>query len=83
MAGHALSRINQDHAESVIVSGADTVMANGSMVAYQGSITAKGNSIVTSTQSVYVEGKPIARESDLTNTGAAVLTGSQNICVGD
>jgi len=83
MSGKAPARIQNDAAESVIVSGSLDVILDYNGIAFEGSITAFGNSIVTSSRSVLVNGKGIARESDLTAQGLAIRTGFQDVCVGD
>ena len=83
MSGKAPARIQNDAAESVIVSGSLDVILDYNGIAFEGSITAFGNSIVTSSRSVLVNGKGIARESDLTAQGLAIRTGFKDVCVGD
>lgn len=83
MSGKPPARIESDAAESPIVSGSTDVLVNFTGLAFEGSITAFGNTIVTSSRSVLVNGKGVARESDLTAQGPAVRTGAQDICVGD
>lgn len=83
MTGKAAARIQNDAAESVIVSGSLDVIMDYNGIAFEGSITAFGNSVVTSSRSVLVNGKGVARESDLTAQGPAIRTGFQDVCVGD
>jgi len=77
------SRVSQDFGDLVFVSGADSVLINNSSVVFEGSITASGSAVVTSSRSVLVENKGIARIGDLLNNGAAVRTGASSVCVGD
>jgi len=83
MSGKAPARIDSDSAESPIISGSTDVLVDFTGLAFEGSITAFGNTIVTSSLSVLVNGKGVARESDLTAQGSAVRTGFQDICIGD
>jgi uncharacterized Zn-binding protein involved in type VI secretion len=87
MAGKAPSRISQDQGDSVFVStnrtNTNKVFINNVEVATEGSITATGAAVVTSSKSVFIDNKGIARESDLLNNGAAVKTGAPTVCVGD
>lgn len=83
MSGKAPARIQNDAADSVIVSGSLDVIIDFNGIAVEGSTTAYGNTIVTSSLSVLVNGKGIARESDLTAQGPAIQTGFQDVCVGD
>lgn len=86
MSGKAPSRISQDQGDLVFVStgrsNPNTVLINGTEVATEGSVTATGAVVVTSSTSVFIDGKGIARESDLLNNGVAVRTGAQTVCVG-
>jgi uncharacterized Zn-binding protein involved in type VI secretion len=87
MAGKAPSRISQDQGDLVFVStnrnNQNKVFINNVEVATEGSITASGASVVTSSTSVFIDNKGIARESDLLNNGVAVRTGAPTVCVGD
>lgn len=83
MSGKAAARIQNDAAESVLVSGSTDVLIDFNGICFEGSITAFGNAVVTSSRSVLVNGKGVARESDLTAQGLAIRTGFQDICVGD
>jgi uncharacterized Zn-binding protein involved in type VI secretion len=87
MPGKAPSRVFQDQGDLVFVStgrsNPNTVLINNSEVATEGSVTATGAVVVTSSRSVLIDGKGIARESDLLNNGIAVRTGAQTVCVGD
>ena len=76
------ARQGQDSAESQIVSGAQTVIVNGTGAVKIGDSTAKGHVIVTGSTTVFVEGKPMSKMGDTTNKGAAIRSGSPNVDVG-
>jgi len=86
MSGKPPSRIFQDQGDLVFVStnrnNPNKVLIDGTEVATQGSITASGAAVVTSSKTVFIDGKGIARESDLLNNGVAIRTGAQTVCVG-
>lgn len=86
MAGKPPSRIFQDQGDLVFVStgrsNPNKVLINGTEVATEGSVTATGATVVTSSTTVFIDGKGVARESDLLNNGVAVRTGAQDVCVG-
>jgi uncharacterized Zn-binding protein involved in type VI secretion len=87
MSGKAPSRVFQDQGDLVFVStnrnNEKKVFINNTEVATEGSITATGATVVTSSTTVFIDNKGIARESDLLNNGIAIRTGAPTVCVGD
>jgi uncharacterized Zn-binding protein involved in type VI secretion len=75
----AVARADLDRADTMIVSGANTVFTNNKKTAYEGSVTQKGHTVIAGAHTVFVENKPIARAGDQTSKNIPIQEGSPNV----